>query len=84
MTELWVEKEYIHLGIKSQNLRDQASRLVKMDDSIGETCATDAANDGVVSGDNAGEQLAFGGSQRNLFTPPQQESDEFENRDNTC
>ena len=44
MTELWVEKRYEHLGIKSQNLRDQASWLEKMDDSIGETCATDATN----------------------------------------
>ena len=37
MTELWVEKGYEHLGIKSRNLWDQASRLEKMDDSIGET-----------------------------------------------
>ena len=36
MTELWVEKGYEHLGIKCQNLWDQASRLEKMDDSIGE------------------------------------------------
>lgn len=46
MAELWVEKGYKHLGIKSQNLQDQASRLEKMDDSIGETCATDATNGG--------------------------------------
>ena len=31
---------------------------------------------GVANGDNVGEQ-------RNLFTPPQQESDDFENHDNT-
>ena len=46
MAELWVEKGYKHLGIKSQNLQDQASRLEKMDDSIGETCASDATNGG--------------------------------------
>ena len=83
MTELWVEKGYEHLGIKSQNLRDQASRLEKMNDSIGETCDTDATNGGVANGDNVGEQPALGGFQRNLFTPPQQESDDFENRENT-
>ena len=83
MTELWIEKGYEHLGIKSQNLRDQASRLEKMNDSIDETCATDAANGGVANGDNVGEQSALVGFQRNLFTPPQQESDDFENRDNT-
>ena len=44
MTELWIEKGYEHLGIKSQNQRDQASRLEKMDDSIGEICATDATS----------------------------------------
>ena len=38
ITELWVEKGYEHLGIKSQNLRYQASRLEKIDYSIGETC----------------------------------------------
>ena len=51
MTELWVEKGYEHLGIKSQNPRDQTSRLEKMDDStcIGETCATDATNGGMAN-----------------------------------
>ena len=67
-----------NLGIKSHNLQDQASRLEKMDGSIGETCDTDATNGGKV-----GKQSAFGGFQRNLFTPPQQESDDFENSDNT-
>ena len=78
MTELWVKKGYEHLGIKSQYLRDQASRLQKMEDSITETCVTDATNGGVSNGDNVGEQSALGGFQRNLFTPPQQESDDFE------
>ena len=68
---------------KSQNLRDQASRLEKMDDSIGEICATEATNGGVANGDNVGEQSALGGFQGNLFTPPKQESDDFENCDNT-
>ena len=75
MTELWVKKGYEHLGIKSQNLQDQASRLEKMDDSIGEICATDATNSGVTNGDNIGEQLALGGILRNLYMPPQQESE---------
>ena len=30
MAELWKAKGYAHLGIKSQNLRDQASRLEKI------------------------------------------------------
>ena len=30
MTELWAAKGYAHLGIKSENLRDQASRLEKI------------------------------------------------------
>ena len=29
--DLWEEKGYGHLGLKSQNLRDQASRLEKME-----------------------------------------------------
>ena len=29
--ELWEEKGYRYLGLKSQNLRDQASRLEKME-----------------------------------------------------
>ena len=40
-----------------------------------------AANGGVVNGDNAGEQFVLGGFLRNLFTPPKQESNDFENRD---
>ena len=82
MTELWVEKGYEHLGIKSQNLWDQASRLEKMDDGIGEICATDATNGGVANADNIGDQSALGGILRNLFMPPQQESEDFENGDN--
>ena len=31
MAELWEAKDYAHLGIKSQNLRDQASRIEKID-----------------------------------------------------
>ena len=31
MKQLWEEKGYEHLGIRSQNLRDQASRLEKME-----------------------------------------------------
>ncbi|CAH3169098.1 unnamed protein product [Pocillopora meandrina] len=31
MVELWEEKGYRYLGLKSQNLRDQASRLEKME-----------------------------------------------------
>ena len=54
-----------------------------MEDNIGETCVTDATNGGVANGDNVGELSALGGFQRNLFTLPQQESDDFENRDNT-
>ena len=33
--------------------------------------------------DNVAEQSALGVLQRNIFTPPQQESDDFENLDNT-
>ena len=33
MKELWDEKGYEHLGIKAQNLRDQASRLEKLQGS---------------------------------------------------
>ena len=31
MTELWETKGYTHLALKSQNLRDQAARLEKID-----------------------------------------------------
>ena len=31
MADLWEEKGYGYLGLKSQNLRDQASRLEKME-----------------------------------------------------
>ena len=31
MAELWEAKGYAHLGIKSQDLRDQASRIEKLD-----------------------------------------------------
>ena len=54
-----------------------------MKDSIEETCVTDATNGGVANGDNVGEQSALGGFKRNLYTPPQQKSNDFENRDNT-
>ena len=37
MKELWDEKGYAHLKIKSQNLRDQASRLEKIDHTVGST-----------------------------------------------
>ena len=31
MKQLWEEKGYEHLGIRSQNIQDQASRLEKME-----------------------------------------------------
>lgn len=34
MTEIWEAKGYAHLAFKSQNLRDQASRLEKIDTNI--------------------------------------------------
>ena len=40
MKELWEEKGYGNLGLKSQNLRDQASRLEKNQDAVMETSAT--------------------------------------------
>ena len=40
MKELWEEKGYGNLGLKSQNLRDQASRLEKNQDALMETSAT--------------------------------------------
>ena len=40
MKELWEEKGYGNLGLKSQNLRDQASRLEKNEDAVMETRAT--------------------------------------------
>ena len=43
MAELWEAKGYAHLGIKSQNLRDQASRLEKID-------ANDSASNVQVNG----------------------------------
>ena len=43
MAELWEAKGYAHLGIKSQNLRDQASRIEKFD-------ANDSASNVQVNG----------------------------------
>ena len=43
MAELWEAKGYAHLGIKSQNLRDQASRIEKID-------ANDSASNVQVNG----------------------------------
>ena len=40
MKELWEEKGYGNLGLISQNLRDQASRLEKNQDALMETSAT--------------------------------------------
>ena len=40
MKELWEEKGYGNLGLKSPNLRDQASRLEKNQDALMETSAT--------------------------------------------
>ena len=40
MKELWEEKDYGNLGLKSQNLRDQASRLEKNQGALMETSAT--------------------------------------------
>ena len=40
MKELWEEKGYGNLGLKSQNLRDQASRLEKNQGALMETNAT--------------------------------------------
>ena len=40
MKELWEEKVYGNLGLKSQNLRDQASRLEKNHDALMETSVT--------------------------------------------
>ena len=40
MKELWEEKRYRNLGLKSQNPRDQASRLEKNQDALIETIAT--------------------------------------------
>ena len=40
MKELWEEKGYGILGLKSQNLRDQAARLEKNQDALMETNAT--------------------------------------------
>ena len=40
MKELWEEKGYGNLGLKSQNLRVQASRLEKNQDALMETSAT--------------------------------------------
>ena len=55
MTQLWEEKGYEHLGIRSQSLRDQASRLEKMehgsvgksqeDGSFGCDCVRDDLNE---------------------------------------
>lgn len=42
MKDLWDDKGYVHYGLAGQNLRDQASRLEKMQDSssdiINESC----------------------------------------------
>ena len=40
MKELWEEKGYGGLGLKSQNLRDQALRLAKNQDAFIGTSAT--------------------------------------------
>ena len=40
MKELWEEKGYGNLGLKSENLLDQASRLEKNQDALMETSAT--------------------------------------------
>ena len=39
MALLWEEKGYKHLGIKSQNLRDQASRLEKIREANNSTAS---------------------------------------------
>ena len=42
MKELWDEKGYAHLELKSQNLRDQASRLEKLQGCVMDDYGEDA------------------------------------------
>ena len=51
MAELWGAKGYAHLGIKSQNLRDQASRLEKigLDTDADESISNIAVNNDISS-----------------------------------
>ena len=53
MKQLWEEKGYEHLGIKSQNLRDQASRLEKMEHGS----AGKSQEDGVLGCDRERDDL---------------------------
>ena len=53
MKQLWEDKGYEHLGIRSQNLRDQASRLEKMEHSS----AGKVKDDGVMGCDREREDL---------------------------
>ena len=51
MKELWDEKGYAHLELKSQNLRDQASRLEKLQGCVMDDYGEDAR---AVNADGAG------------------------------
>ena len=53
MKQLWEEKGYEHLGIRSQNLRDQASRLEKMEHGS----AGKSQEDGVLGCDRERDDL---------------------------
>ena len=56
MKQLWEEKGYEHLGIRSQNLRDQAPRLKKMEHGS----AGKSQGDGVLGCDRERDDLNEG------------------------
>ena len=77
MKDLWDKKGYEHLGLKSQNLRDQAARLEKTN-AAAETRAIGKVSGGAVIDDE--REQALDENQRRHNTISQHEFNNFENQ----
>ncbi|CAB4039647.1 Hypothetical predicted protein, partial [Paramuricea clavata] len=77
MKDLWDKKGYEHLGLKSQNLRDQAARLEKIN-ATAETRAVGEVSGGAVIDDEREQTLDE--NQRRHNTISQHEFNNFENQ----
>ena len=77
MKDLWDKKGYEHLGLKSQNLRDQAARLEKTN-AAAETRAIGKVSGGAVIDDEREQTLDE--NQRRHNTISQHEFNNFENQ----
>ena len=79
MKQLWDEKGYEHLGIRSQNLRDQASRLEKLE--LGKESGK-SQEKGATGCDRERDDLNPSENQENLIKTTSQQESKPENQNN--